>query len=154
RQRMIFKRGTGKKKWYWMDNTVNGIRYREPLKTQNWQEALQKERDRLLEIAQGKAGARCPAAKHTFNCATDAYIEERMLHSAEKTCRTDKERSQALRNAFGELPLKKITANLILDYQKTRTGAGISGRTINLEVGLLRRILKRSKQWSRIADDV
>jgi integrase len=137
-----------------MDNTVNGIRYREPLKTQNWQEAVQKERDRLLEIAQGKAGARGPAAKQTFNCAADAYIEDRQLHSAEKTCRTDRERSQALRNAFGDLPLKKISADLILDYQKTRIEAGISGRTINLEVGLLRRILKKNKQWSRIADDI
>src|SRR5437016_13195371 len=49
---MIYKRGKGKKKWYWMDNTVNEVRYQEPLKTRNWQEALQKERDRLLEIAQ------------------------------------------------------------------------------------------------------
>jgi integrase len=151
---MIFKRGIGKKKWYWMDNTVNGIRYREPLKTQNWQEAVQKERDRLLEIAQGKAGARGPAARQTFNCAADDYIKERQLHSAEKTCRTDRERSQALRDAFGGLSLKKITAKLILDYQMTRNDAGISGRTINLEVGLLRRILKKNKQWSRIAEDV
>jgi integrase len=151
---MIFKRGTGKKKWYWMDNTVNGIRYREPLKTQNWQEAVQNERDRLLEIAQGKTGARGPAGRQTFNCAADDYIQERHLHSAEKTCRTDRERSQALRNAFGGLPLKKITAKRILAYQMTRNDAGVSGRTINLEVGLLRRILKKNKQWSRIADDV
>jgi integrase len=150
---MIFKRGTGKKKWFWMDNTVNGIRYREPLKTRNWQEALQKERDRLLEIAQGKAGARGPAAKQTFNTAVDAYIEERQMHSAEKSCRTDRERSKALRTVFGELPLKKITAESILAYQKERKKT-ISGRTINMEVGLLRRVLKRNKQWSRIADDV
>ena len=72
---MILKRGKGKKKWYWMDNTVNGARYREPLKTQNWQQALQNERDRLLEIAQGKTGARGPAAKQTLDAALDAYIE-------------------------------------------------------------------------------
>ena len=28
-----FKRG----KWYWMDDVVNGVRYRLPLKTKNWQ---------------------------------------------------------------------------------------------------------------------
>src|SRR5215831_9882077 len=111
---MIYKRGKGKKKWYWMDNTVNGVRYREPLKTRNWQEALQKERDRLLEIAQGKGGARGPVAKRTFNAAVDTYIEERQLHSAEKSCRTDRERSVPLRRAFGELPLKKITAEAIV----------------------------------------
>jgi integrase len=151
---MIYKRGKGKKKWYWMDDTVNGIRYQESLKTQNWQQALQNERDRLLEISQGKAGARGPTAKQALGAALDAYIDERQLHSAEKSCRTDKERSQALRKALGELPLKKITAQSILAYQKARIEAGISGRTVNLEIGLLRRVLKKSKQWSRIADDV
>src|SRR5262249_12964205 len=103
---MIYKRGKGKKQWYWMDDTINCVRYREPLRTQNWQEALQKYRDRLLEIQQGKAGSKGSAAKQTFDAAADAYIDERELHSAEKTCRTDKERSKALRNAFGEVPLK------------------------------------------------
>jgi len=29
-------------KWYWMDDVVNGVQYRLPLKTKNWQEALRK----------------------------------------------------------------------------------------------------------------
>src|SRR5262249_26389286 len=123
---MIYKRGKGKKKWYWMDNTVNDVRYREPLKTQNWQQALQKERERLLEIAQGKVGARGPASKQNFDAAIDAYIEERQLHSAEKSCRTDRERSVPLRRFFGDLPLKKITAHSIAAYQKQRI-ATVSG---------------------------
>ena len=147
---MIYKRG----KWYWMDVAVNDIRYREPLNTKNWQEAKTREKERLLEIAQGKVGTKGPSAKQTFSTAADAYIEERAIHSAEKTCRTDGERSKALRNVFGDLPLRKIPSKLILDYQKERREAGVSGRTINLEVGLLRRILKKNKQWSRLADDV
>src|SRR5262245_53741806 len=55
--------------------------------------------------------------------------------------------------AFGELPLKKITAQVILDYQKERI-QNVSGRTVNLEIGLLRRVLRKNKQWSRLADDV
>jgi integrase len=147
---MIYKRG----KWYWMDIMVNEVRYREPLKTKNWQEAKSKEKDRLLEVAQGKTGMRGPTAKQTFEAAADGYIEDRGLRSAEKSCRTDKERSQPLRKSFGNLPLKKITANGIAEYQKNRKDAGLSGRTINLEVGLLRRILKKNKQWARIADEV
>ena len=154
KREMIHKRGIGKKKWFWMDDTINGVRYREPLRTQNWQEALHNHRDRLLKIQQGKAGAKGSVAKQTFEVAADAYIDERELHSAEKTYRTDKERSRPLRKAFGELSLKKITAKLVLDYQKARKEAGVSGRTINLEVGLLRRIPKKNKQWARIAEDV
>ena len=147
---MIYKRN----KWYWMDNVVNDVRYREPLKTKNWQEAKTKEKERLVEIAQGKAGAHGVTAKQTFDSAADLYIEDRMLHSAEKTCRTDRERSRPLRKAFGDQSLRKIKSHQILAYQKARLDSGVSGRTINLEVGLLRRILKKYKQWARIADDV
>jgi hypothetical protein len=77
---VTFKRN----KWFWMDATVDGVRYREPLKTRNWKEAKDREKARLVEIAQGRTGARGPAARQTFSAAADAYIEERALHSAEK----------------------------------------------------------------------
>jgi hypothetical protein len=41
-----FKRG----KVFWTDFTQDGTRYRESLKTTNWQEALKKERNRIEEI--------------------------------------------------------------------------------------------------------
>jgi hypothetical protein len=44
------------------------------------------------------------------------------------------------------------TAQGILNYQKTRI-ADVSGRTVHLKVGLLRRILKKNRAWSKIADD-
>jgi integrase len=31
---------------------------------------------------------------------------------------------------------------------------GLSHRTVNLETGILRRILKRAKLWQRVADDI
>ncbi len=65
---MIYKRG----KWYHMDDTVNGVRYREPLKTTNWQEALRLEKERLAEIAAGKGVNRHIAGKQTFNQAADS----------------------------------------------------------------------------------
>src|SRR5262249_17525059 len=39
-------------------------------------------------------------------------------------------------------------------YQSDRKDGGASGRTVNMEVGLLRRILKRNRQWVRLAEDV
>src|SRR5438034_4142577 len=149
-QSMIYKRG----KWYHMDDTVNGVRYRDPLKTTNWQEALRLEKERLAEIAAGKGLNRHIAAKQTFNQAADSYIEKRKLFSAEKTYLTDKQRSGPLRRFFGEMRLKRITAEMVEEFQTKRAAEGMSGRTVNLEVGLFRRILKRGKQWARIAEDV
>jgi len=148
---MIYKRG----KWFWMDDVVNGVRYREPLKTKNWQEAKKREKEELSAIAEGKSSAVGGSASSvTFNVAADAYIEYRKLRSAEKTFVTDRERSKPLRVHFGDLRLKRITGEGIAKYQSTRAATGIGGRTINMEVGLLRRILKKYKQWSRLADSV
>src|SRR5581483_7686508 len=141
-------------KWYWMHDVVNGVRYRLPLKTKNWQEAKGKEKEILAEIQAGKFGKIGAVSRQTFNTAADAYLEHRRLHTAEKTGLTDAERSRPLRRFFGETPLRRVTAEVIVRYQAERKAAGVSGRTINLEVSLLRRVLKYHKQWARLADDV
>jgi len=61
---------------------------------------------------------------------------------------------RSLSRFFGDFALRKITPELILKYQSERRVMGLSGRAINMQVGLLRRILKRNKQWGRLADDV
>jgi integrase len=146
----LFKRN----KWYWMDDVVNGIRYRLPLKTTNWQEANRLEKEKLNEIAEGKAGSHGKSARQTLNIAADAFLEERQLHKAPKTYTTERERSRALRKFFGDLPLRRITAEHVIAYQKGRKTEGLANKTVNLEVALLRQILKRYKQWNRLADDV
>lgn len=73
-------------------------------------------------------------------------------HKAPKTYTTDRERGKPLAAFFGDTLLNRITAERIRKYQQHRNSAGLSGRTINLEVGLLRRIMKRYRQWARLAD--
>jgi integrase len=146
----LYKRG----KWHWMHVFVNGIEYRLPLKTTNWQEAKSKEKEKIAEILAGKFGSTGKVALTTFNAATDAYLEERKLHTTENTGFTDGERSRRLTAFFGEMRLRRITSQKVVEYQLSRKSTGVSGRTINMEVGLLRRILKKHKQWGRLADDV
>ena len=146
----VYRRG----KRYWMDTVIDGERHRVPLETTNWQEARRKAAALVSAITDGKTGNQGRSARETFNGAADAYLDERQLHSAEKTFKTDGERSRVLRKYFGEIRLRRITAEMIVSYQKTRKEQGVAGRTANLEVGLLRRIMKRNKQWTRLADDV
>jgi integrase len=147
---MIYKRA----KWYHMDDTFNGVRYRLPLKTKNWQEALNKEKEEIAAIKSGKRGRKSTSAPGTLPLAVAAYLEYRKLHSAPKTHTTDRERSRSLIKFFRDIRLRRINADGIADYQANRSASGISGRTINLEVGLLRRVLKHFKHWGRLADDV
>jgi integrase len=48
----------------------------------------------------------------------------------------------------------KINAETVLAYIPERKGVGIANRTINMELGILRRILKKAKRWYLVADDM
>jgi integrase len=64
------------------------------------------------------------------------------------------ERLRPLCKHFGETPLLRFKAENVAAYQTARLAAGISGRTVNMETGVLRRMLKRAKVWSAISEDV
>jgi len=59
----------------------------------------------------------------------------------------EKERLGPLVKQFGEKPLLRFKAEDLSGYQKARLDAGVSGRTVNMETGVLRRMLKRAKVW-------
>src|SRR5581483_9355260 len=66
----------------------------------------------------------------------------------------ESERLGPLMKHFGEKPLLRFKAEDVSSYQKARLDAGISGRTVNMETGVLRRMLKRAKVWNAISEDV
>lgn len=55
---------------------------------------------------------------------------------------------------FGEKPLLRFRAEDLSGYQKARLEARVSGRMVNMETGVLRRMLKRAKVWNAISEDV
>ncbi len=150
---MLYKRG----RTYHTDITVNSVRYRQSLKTTNWQEAVRREKDLIGDIKEGKAAG--PIRRGSFaNLALDEALESfsssRLGRVAERTSQIDKERSKVLKRLLGKIQVRKITAQVIRTYQDNRTREGVSGRTVNLEVTLLRQVLKRAKLWHSISDDV
>jgi len=149
---MIYKRLNH---WH-MDVTVHGVRYREALDTTDKREALALEKKRVAEILAGKAASKSGRefARKPFSDAAKLFLEERKPHVAERTQQFEKERLNPLMKFFGENPLLRIKAEHISAYQRSRLAHGISGRTINMEVGVLRRMLKRAKVWAAVDEDV
>ncbi len=162
----LWKRG----KWYSADFTVNGQRYRVPLKTTDEREAKREEKRLISEAGRGKLTASGENfARLAFSEAADRYLAERMPHLAPLSIRTEKERSRPLKEFFGATPLRKIRVESIWEYVAHRKASkkrgpqgrrleaqasGISNRTINMEVALLRRILKRAKRLHLLTDDL
>ncbi|HXS96457.1 MAG TPA: tyrosine-type recombinase/integrase [Candidatus Limnocylindrales bacterium] len=149
---MIYKR---KGHWH-LDVTMHGVRYREALETTDKRVAKELEKKRIAEIDQGKGASKTGRAfaRKPFSEAVAAYLEERKPHVAERTMQFETERLKPLTKHFGEKPLLRFKAEDLAGYQTARLHAGVSGRTVNMETGVLRRMLKRAKVWNAISEDV
>jgi len=149
---MIYKR-----RGYWhLDVTIQGVRYREALDTTDKREAKDLEKDRVAAIKNGKGASKMGRefARKPFSEAAAVFQQERKPHVSERTMQFEKERLRPLAKHFGEKPLLRFKAEDIAAYQNARLEARISGRTVNMETGVLRRMLKRAKVWNAIAEDV
>jgi integrase len=149
---MIYKRDNH---WH-VDVTIHGVRYREALDTTDRREALRLEKKRVAEILAGKAASKRGRefGRMPFSEATKLFLEDRKGHVADRTIQFEKERLKPLSAFFGERPLLRIEADDIAAYQRTRLAAGLSGKTINMDVGVLRLLMKRAKCWRIVADDI
>jgi integrase len=138
-----------------MDVTINGLRYRESLKTSDKREAATLEKKRIAEIEQGKGSSKSGRqfARLPFEQAATEYIEGRNLHISTRTHQLDRERMKPLLKFF-EKPLLRIRVEDIASYQRKRLEDNVSGRTVNMEIGVLRGMMKKAKVWNMIAEDV
>ncbi len=140
---------------WWSDFAVNGVRYRVPLDTTDWREALSKEKQKIAEAEAGKLTPTSQKyARLAFTEAAERYIADRLAHLAPRSIVTEKERLKPLRAFFGAVPLTRISADSVREYIGHRKQQNAANRTLNMELGILRRILKRAKRWHLIADDI
>jgi integrase len=146
----VFRRG---KTWY-SDFTVNGQRYKQSLETTDWREALRKEKDL---IAQASAGKLAPSSQQfsrlAFTDALDRYLADRSARVAPRSHRSESDHAKPLRTYFGGTSVARISVEIILGYVRHRKSMSISNTTVNMELGIVRRILKRAKRWHLVADD-
>jgi integrase len=145
----IYKRGST----FHMQDFIDGERIRRSLKTGNLRLAKKRRIDIISEIKQGRR-ASGKGAKQPFKLALEDYLVDRTLTKAAKTVATDRQRGQPLIASFANTRLDQITVENITQYQSKRKRAGVSNRTVNMEIGLLRRILKKHRLWKRLAEQV
>jgi integrase len=157
---MIYKRNGH---WH-LDVTIQGVRYREALGTTDERKAKGLEKNRIAEIVQGKNASRMDRdfARMGFSAAADAFVEERRPHVSDRTAQLDRERLKPLKQYFRDTPLTRINASHIATYQRARKsgevsmvgGLGVGNRTVNMEVTVLRQVMRRAKRWNALAEDV
>ena len=120
---MIFKRN----KTFHVDVTVHGVRYRQSLDTTDWKEAQRRQKELIRTILEGKAAA--PAGHGSFaslrlSDALVEFIKGRVGRVAPRTTQIDEERAVVLSRIMGDVPVRKIDAKAIRDYQDKRKEIG------------------------------
>ncbi len=109
---------------------------------------------RLLEAAGHGALADNEQGPKRLSEAIDASLAAKRMRCSPRTLEFERERLVFIRRHFGDLPLSAITAAKIAEYQRARHEAGRANRTINMDVGVLSRLLKFCGRWRALADHV
>ena len=143
----VYKRGER----YWVEFTIAGKRVREPAKTTRKTIAKEYERNRKLELERAYAGisAEDPALRlRSVSEALKPYLETYPLNHRPKSVAFATERLAHVKRLLGGVLLPDLTEDRIKRYIAARKKEGVSGRTINMELGELSRAI--GKKWREL----
>ena len=146
----VFKRGNV----WWYEFAFQGQRIRQSSKSPVKAVCLRAERERRRELEEGANNLKEVAKPRLFSGAVKAYLLEREAHWSPKTRGIHANSLTHLEPHFGKMLLCEIRGEQISRYQRARLKAGVSNRTVNIEVTLLRLVLRKAKLWANIVDDV
>ena len=98
-----------------------------------------------------------PTHSHSIKlfAAVDDYLKaKKATANTQRAIEFDRERLEVVKRVLGDVRLSAISSRVIEGFQAKRRLEGASNRTVNMDVGALRQVLKRFKQWRRLEDDV
>jgi integrase len=134
---------------------MDGQRFRQSLATTDWREAQSREKELIALASQGRlAPASQQLSKLRMSDAIAQYLVEREAHVEPCSARSESHHAKPVRDYCGHIRVARVDAGTILAYVRHRKDGGISNTTINMELGILRRVLKRAKRWHFLEDDV
>ena len=152
----LWKRG----RRYWTQTVVNGVWIRRPLcppgsthATTSWQEAVRLQKELIRSTLDGSL----PPDSYSIKlfAAVDDYLKaKKATANTKRAIAFDRERLKVVKRVMGDVRLSAITARTIEGFQAKRRSECASNRTVNMDVGVLRQVMKRFKQWRRLEDDI
>jgi integrase len=134
---------------------VDGQRFRQSLETSDWRQAQAKEKVLIAAAKAGKLSASSEDfARLTFEDAAEKYLLGRLPELAESSRKKERQLLVKPKEFFRGKRLRNIEAEDVLGFRQSRTSEGVGPAIINMEVGVIRRMLKRAKRWGPLADDI
>jgi integrase len=102
----------------------------------------------------GSAGLQQIKQPELFSTAAKKWLEVNKAHWSESNVRIEGYNVDHLSPHFSKKLLTDITADDVSRYQAARKKDGASPKTINMEVGTLRAILRKHRLWAQLQPDV
>jgi integrase len=137
-----------------MDFLFHGQRIRESTGTRSKTLALKIEDKRRRELEEGAAGIRKAQAPRILSAAAEEWLEMKKATLAPRSVEIEQANLAHLVPELGRQLVCDIEARDIARYQQKRLQEEASPKTVNLEIGTLRAILKRTGQWARLQPEV
>lgn len=150
---MAIYRPKGSKVWV-MDFMFHSQRIRETTGMTSKTRAKEVYEKRRQSLKDGTAGIRRQPRPALLSTAAAEWQQAKQLKWSPKMASIVRYSIGHLLPILGKKLLVDIEARDIAKYQAMRLAEGASNRTVNIEVGMLRQIMRKYGAWARIQSDV
>ena len=139
---------------WWYKFRFAGQVVRESSKSASKTVAKDAERARRRELEGSFNRISRPRTAQLFGVAAEAWLSTKIAHLSPRSVIIERANLKHINPYFGKMLLCDVTADDIARYQAGRLEQGAAQKTVNLEVGTLRAILRKNRLWASIQPDV
>jgi integrase len=146
----VYRRG----EVWWYKFRFAGQMIRESSKSASKTVARDAERARRRELEGSFNSISKPRTAQLCSTASDTWLKAKIAHLSPRSVIIERANLKHINPYFAKMLLCDIAADDIARYQASRLEQGAAPKTINLEVGTLRAILRKNRLWAAIQPDV
>ena len=146
----VYRRG----ETWWYKFRFGGQTIRESSKSNSKTVARDAERARRRELEQGFNRIERQRTALLFSTAAEDWLTAKKAHLAARSVVIERANLKHLNPFFGRMLLTDVRGADVSRYQAVRQDAGAAPKTVNLEVGTLRAMLRKNRLWFAIQPDV
>ncbi|MGB2886099.1 MAG: tyrosine-type recombinase/integrase [Candidatus Acidiferrales bacterium] len=146
----LYKRGDV----WWYKFRFAGQLIRESSKSESKTVAKEAERSRRRELEGSFNRISKPRTAQLVSTAAEMWLRAKTAHLSPRSVIIERANLKHINPYFGKMLLCDIAADDIARYQASRLEQGAAPKTVNLEVGTLRAILRKNRLWASIQPDV
>ncbi len=139
---------------WWYKFRFAGQMIRESTKSESKTVAKDAERSRRRELEGSFNRITRPRMAQLFSVSAESWLKAKIAHLSPRSVIIERANLKHINPYFGKMLLCDIAADDISHYQASRREQGAAPKTVNLEVGTLRAILRKNRLWASIQPDV